>query len=306
MGRPMNQEHESEANVDTIVHLGAGNCSDLATWQAANPRRIVLVEPNPHHTHHLTAHARGDERIHVFQQAVGDPDASPRFRRFNIPALSSLREPTGLLELFPGLHTEREFDVEVIEPRAFIQSLELAPDRKHWLIIDTPGEEEYVVTALRAGDQLEQFDQIVLYCGVDALYQGSESAAEILGQLNGAGYDIAQRDASDPDFAYWVLKRNTLRLENQALRQQVTELERQADDLNAARDACAQEAESMRRERDALASGEKNVDTLRQQLADRDERLQLANDEVAKAEGQIALISDLLLGKHGHSYGGES
>ena len=243
MGRRMNHEHEPEANVDTIVHLGAGTCSDLARWQAANPRRIVLVEPNPHHTHHLTAHARGDERVHVFQQAVGDPGASPRLRRFNIPALSSLREPTGLLEIFPGLHTERELDVEVIETPAFVQSLELETDHKHWLVIDTPGEEAAIVNALHASGQLNQFERIVLRCGVEPLYRDSERAAVVLGRLREAGYDIEQRDDSDPDRPSWTLDRNALRLDNQALRLRIAELEQQTNELAQERDKRANEAE---------------------------------------------------------------
>ena len=295
----MNQAYDLEANVDTIVHLGAGTCSDLTTWQAANPRRIVLVEPNPHHTHHLTAHARGDERIHVLQQAVGDPDASPRLRRFNIPALSSLREPTGLLELFPGLRTEREFDVEVIEPRALIQSLELEPDNRHWLIIDTPGEEAAVVKALHADGQLDHFERIVLHCGTDSLYENNAPAATVLDQLAEAGYDIEQRDDSDPDRPAWTLDRNPLRFENQALHCRVAELEQQAQELTQSRDERAREAEEHRQAHEALQKEKENLEgkvvNLEKQLNEASTREQVLREQVTRAEGQIELVKDLVM-----------
>ena len=288
----MNQAYDLEANVDTIVHLGAGTCSDLTTWQAANPRRIVLVEPNPRHTHTLTAYARADERIHVFQQAVGDPDASPRFRRFNIPALSSLREPTGLLELFPGLRTEREFDVEVIEPRALIQSLELEPDNRHWLIIDTPGEEAAIVNALHAGSQLDHFEHIILHCGVDPLYQGSERATTVLEELKDAGYEITQRDDSDPDRPSWMLTRNRLRQENETLRRSLAELEKQTKELMRSCDARESEIEERDRR---IEFAEQEKQTLQEKVGELEQREQLTKEEVARAEGQIRIIRDLLL-----------
>ena len=295
MGRPMNQEHEFAANVDTIVHLGAGNCSDLATWQAANPRRIVLVEPNPDAAKRLTALARDEGQIHVVQQAVGDPHGSPRLRRFNIPALSSLREPTGLLELFPGLRTERELDVDVIEPVAFIQGLELEQERKHWLIIDTPGEEAAIVNALQAGGQLEQFDRIILHCTVEPLYRESGPATAALDELKDAGYDINQRDDSDPDRPAWTLDRNPLRLENQALRRKVAELEQQAKKLERSRDEKEEKIANLKQQSKEYREQAERAAALTAQLDEVSAREQALREQIMRSEGQIELVKDLLL-----------
>ena len=261
---------------DVILHLGAGNCSELETWLAASPRRIVLVEPNPDAAKRLTALARDDDRIHVVQQAVGDPDGSPRLRRFNIPALSSLREPTGLRELFPGLRMEREIDVDAVSPIDLFESFELDPDGHNWLIIDTPGEERAIVESLRMAEQLDRFGRIVLHCGARSLYEGNTPANGLLNQLQKAGYDIEQRDDSDPDRPCWWLRRNPLRLENQALRQQISDFEIETQELSQALDEQAKQAKELHQTLEAL-----NQD--KQGLKKRIAELEAENKELAES-----------------------
>ena len=322
--KSMNPEVSSP---DVILHFGAGNCSELEIWLAANPRRIVLVEPNPDSAKRLTAQARDHDRIHVIQQAVGDPGGSRRFRRFNIPALNSLREPTGLLELFPGLRTERELDVDAVAPVDLIESFELDPDGHHWLIIDTPGEEAAIVDSLHTAGQLASFERIMLHCGTDSLYQGNGPVDAPLDQLQKAGYDIEQRDDSDPDRPGWSLRRNPLRLENEALRREISDLEKETQELSQARDEQAKQVKERQQalealEQDKQALEEKvaeleerakelaeasdanavlarqrqeRVSELKTQLADMKERQRSSEEDIARAEGQIELIRDLVL-----------
>ena len=277
--------HDADATypgIDTIVHLGAGTCSELDNWLAANPRRVLLVEANPAMVRRLNAAAQRDQRIQIINQAVAGEAGASTLRVFNMPALSSLREPTGLLELFPGLRTERELDVEVIEPCTFIESLELEPDRKHWLVIDTPGQEADIVNALHVGGQLKHFERIVLRCGVEALYQGSAPAGEILEQLKEAGYDIAQRDDSDPDHPCWSLQRNTLRLENQALRQQIAELEQQTQVLTQSRDEHTKKAEERQQALKALEKDKQGLEKKIAELEAQTQELAQSRDEQRK------------------------
>lgn len=221
---------------NTIPYIGADTGSERDQWLATGATRVILVEPNPERARELATRAATDDRIEVVQKAVAAESGQLCLKRFNLPALSSLREPTGLLELFPGLRTEREIDVDTITPTELLETVPLEEGSRHWLIIDAPGEEEGIVNALGATDQLAHFNRLILHCGIDPLYSDNAPAATLLDQLQEARYEIEQKDDSDPDRPCWSLQRNPLRLENQTLRQQVAELEQQVKELEKSRD----------------------------------------------------------------------
>ncbi|MFP4421490.1 MAG: hypothetical protein ACLFRG_13195, partial [Desulfococcaceae bacterium] len=88
---------------DTILHLGAGRCSEFAKYEASAARRIILVEANPEVARYLRETHADDERVEVVERAVSDFTGHGELRVFNVKEFSSLREPTGLRELYPGL-----------------------------------------------------------------------------------------------------------------------------------------------------------------------------------------------------------
>ena len=53
---------------DTIVHIGAGGCTELDTWRETGASRIVLVEPNPELLPELRRRTHGIARLKSFGQ----------------------------------------------------------------------------------------------------------------------------------------------------------------------------------------------------------------------------------------------
>lgn len=206
----------------TIVHLGAGDGRDLPEYPGA--KRVILVEADPEQARELRRLARGDGRLLVVAAAVSTVAGTNRLKRFRLRAFSSLRTPTGLRELYPGLRLHDEIEVETITPRDLISSHRLRPQQDNWLIIDTPGEEAAIVQALRESGDLAVFDRIDLCCGVSDHYQGAANAAAVLRALDEAGYDVESfDDSTDPERPRWSLYRNPLRLQNRELREQLAE-----------------------------------------------------------------------------------
>lgn len=275
---------------DVILHIGAGMCSELDRWLTTGAKRVVLFEPNPERARALVANAGENKRIEVAQKAVAGESGQLRLNLFNLPALSSLREPTGLLGLFPGLHTEREVEVDAITPTELIETTQLAPDSNHWLIIDTPGEEAAIVNALHAADQLPRFNRVILHCGTEPLYNDNPPAATLLDQLQEAGYDIEQQDDTDPDRPCWLLHRNPVRLENEALRQRIAELEQQTKELAEARDKAT--ASAKRAEED-LAKRDNEIQKLKTKLSRQSEDVVKLRESVERGEASLASEREL-------------
>jgi hypothetical protein len=118
---------------------------------------------------------------------------------FNLPALSSLREPSALRDLLPGLRRTAAPEVTTASMETLLAILPgpgAAPDL---LVIDAPGEEATVIEGLARAGALMRFERIFLHAGAEAQYAGSEGAEALCARLEAAGYRLEGTDATDPD-----------------------------------------------------------------------------------------------------------
>tara|TARA_R110001583_G_scaffold158168_1_gene310094 strand:- start:7337 stop:8644 length:1308 start_codon:yes stop_codon:yes gene_type:complete len=219
---------ESAVDTHSIVHLGAGKCSELESYLATQAVRIVLVDANPSVIHTLKQKSSGSARIEIIEAAISEQTGPATLNLFNLVDASSLHAPTGLLQLFPGLKISQQLQVKTQTAAAIIQPLKLDAAHNNLLVIDIPGEERSTLEALQTEGLLDQFAQIQLHCGIAELYEDSGDASHIIQSLQQAGYDLIQQDdRADPDRPYWLLQRNGLKLENTQLLQQLTTLEKE-------------------------------------------------------------------------------
>lgn len=266
-----------------IIHLGAGHCRELDDYLATGAGRIVLVEANPAIVQVLHRRTSNLAHVEVIPTAVAETGGKALLTILNLPAFSSLRAPTGLRKLFPGLRPRGQVEVETTSPVDLIDAGRLDSDRENMLVIDVPGEEAVVLDVLRTSGRLDRFATIVLHCGKTALYEGGQDADVLLRALEKDGYDAVRiEDGTDPDRPGWVLRRNIHKIENQELRARV-------DELTRARDEQAKLA----------ADRQARIDTLEATLPEMDERQRLLAEEMMRAEGQIDLIKDVLLREPG-------
>ncbi|MBL3599978.1 MAG: hypothetical protein JMN25_08920, partial [gamma proteobacterium endosymbiont of Lamellibrachia anaximandri] len=223
------EQHNSQiwpaTDMGTIVHLGAGRCSDLDDYLAAKPARMLLVEADPQLAKALQVRTTDYPQVEVINCAVAAQPGPVTFRRYNLPDASSIHPASiGLLDLFPGLKTVQELQIEALDPAPLLQPLRLQVEQRNRLVIDLPGEELPVLQALQQADQLHYFEQLQLHCGREFLYEDSEPAAIVIQWLQDQGFDLLMEDDSqDPDRPRWDLKRNKLQLDHRELRQQLSQ-----------------------------------------------------------------------------------
>ncbi|MBL3589733.1 MAG: hypothetical protein JMN24_08060 [gamma proteobacterium endosymbiont of Lamellibrachia anaximandri] len=233
------EQHNSQiwptTDMGTIVHLGAGRCSELDDYLAAKPARLLLVEADPQLAKMLQVRSIDHPQVEVINRAVAAQPGPATFCRYNIPDVGSLHRATpGLLELFPGLKMVQELQIEALDPTPLLQPLQLQVEQRNRLIIDLPGEELTVLKALQQADQLHYFEQLQLHCGRESLYEDSEPAAIVIQWLQDQGFDLLMEDDSqDPDRPRWDLKRNKLRLDHRDLKKQLVQKTKIHDEQKA-------------------------------------------------------------------------
>jgi FkbM family methyltransferase len=274
---------EAVAAVGVVVCLGAGNFQGLQEFLELRPDSLYLVEPNPKIAKQLESDFSDMSNVHVLSAALSDRAGERRLVVYNVGHASSFHRPTKLNDYYPGLRVREELLVGAMTYTALFANIEFASNKRHWLLIDSPGEEASILECLISNDILHRFDQLVLRCAKEALYEGSVPADELLALLDMQSYEVKALDRKDdPDRPVWTLRLNRLAIECKQLRAA----------LNAS------EAEETRL-RERQKNLENRIRVLESDSDEQDRRRAQMNDEMVRAEAQIELIKDVLLREPG-------
>ncbi|PFG08985.1 hypothetical protein [Marinobacter sp. LV10MA510-1] len=205
----------------TILHIGAGQVSELSQWLESGAQNIVLVEPNPILAEKLRKQTAGAPEITVVEAAITTNTGNNELSEYNLPEASSLRAATGLKTLFPGLKAVNIHIVATLTPLQLIEQHGPTPGQLATLALQAPGEEYSILQALIETDQLKHFGQLVITTNLESLYQGSTDAKTLLNTLEKYGYDIIREDQKDPDWPTLHLQRNPLKDQIRQLKQEL-------------------------------------------------------------------------------------
>lgn len=314
-----------EKQIDTIVHIGAGRCGEWEEYKNAGARRIVLIEPDPEIARYLRENFGGIEDIQVIEKAVTASSGPVKLNIYNVRGFSSLREPTGLRDLFPGLRRVDEVSPEMWMPKQMCEELGIDSHKFNWLIVDAPGEEGAILENLREEGLLERFEMVSLYAGVSALYEGNLPAEKILSELGEMGYEETAMDGeAEPERPRWTLYRDEAKIRNRELEvklndaikmreekaTKVIKLKSKLENTEKRLDEEKNRAATLHEEKTNAQSKntelQNTINKLKDQLkkaqsenAELKSRQSMTQEEMRKAEGQIDLIKELLLRERG-------
>jgi FkbM family methyltransferase len=240
---------------DTIVHLGAGFCSELGFWRQTGAKRIVLVEPNPEILPDLRYRTDEQGAIEIIAAAITDRAGRGSLCLFNFSLLNSLREPTGLFKSLPGLEQVGQVMVELLPTDSLLDQLNIDTQGDNWLIVDTPGEEAVILQDLENNGRLHCFTRIFLSAGCESHYRGAETASEIVDRLSTLGYQCAgPPDHADADWPRYHLHLDRLALECNRLELELAEHKKQETEYKA---ELLRSAEALENVRNLLAESER-------------------------------------------------
>lgn len=196
-------------NLDTILHIGAGQCQELPAYLESSAKRIILVEPNPNLADFLRQRTKDENRVQVLEVAITDDPKLNHLTEYNLPEATSLYQPTGLKELFPGLRSTTTHIVTVKTPQALLEELSLA-DQRSLLVIQAPGAEKSIVHGLSGHSLMDCFSDLMVTANPQPFYKSNSYAEPVLAELKEQGYDIRGNDDQDAEWPQWHLTANPL------------------------------------------------------------------------------------------------
>jgi FkbM family methyltransferase len=272
---------DSIYDIDTLIHLGAGSCSEFTAYLNTPIANIILVEGDPHLIKVLHKKYSETDKVNIINAVVSDHKGQAIFNRYNFSDLNSIHTPNDfLLELYPGLVKIEEIHVETVTPTSLLESLVLDAEKNNKLIIDAPGEELALLKDILNGQKLHFFKFVQLYCGIKSLYINCNSSIQILNWLQTNGYDLVSQDHSlDPDRPCFNLQRNIFYVHNLELKSQIKQILISKNEL--ARTAVEQKrlAEQRSTEIESLTN-----DLIKLEMLAKDRQLQLEQTITIKDE----------------------
>ncbi len=268
--------------VHQIIHLGAGRCSEMATYLGLNPTQITLVEGDLPKAEYLQKKHLSAANIHVIPKVIAANVTTVDFYSYNLSDANSTCAPAGLLEHYPGLRLLKKQPIQTSDVCLLLQQQNLQ-GTNNLLVIDLPGQEADILKALFNSDQLGAFEHLAIYSNQYPLYENEA-------HLRKSGYNLRQKDADqDPDRPFNLYQINPLHTPLQQTKQQLLDLEKQSNRDQQALTALQQQLQIQQMQIQAESLNWEKLaeerDSLQQQAAEFEQQLQ-AQQASTQAERQ--------------------
>ena len=252
--------------IDTIVHIGAGRCGEVEEYRTTGAKRIILIEPDPEKASYLREEFGADTNTEVVERAVTPQEGPTVLKVFNVRRYSSLREPSGLRVLYPGLRKTGELSTDAWTPRQMCEELGIDKEAKNWLVVDAPGEEGLILESLREAGLLTRFPRISVYAAEMILYSGGRTARDILVLLYEMGWEsVAENNQHDAEIPRRTLERDERKIENQELKRRAEQIEAKIIQKNTRIGLLEKQIDSQKEQLDSLER--KNKEFVKEKLS---------------------------------------
>ncbi len=181
----------------------------------------VIITLNPASAEITTIGPKSEETAQTIAVAATPNPASNTLYQYNLPEANSLHPAEGLKTLFPGLKLQTKREVETQHPVELVRQFRPQPERGDQLSINSPGEEQNILSALAEAGLLKTFSQLTVLAHEEPLYQNAKSAQEIVELLTEHGFEHDGTNTEDPDWPSLAFKRNPLQNTVEELRSQL-------------------------------------------------------------------------------------
>lgn len=271
----------SHMTCENLVYIGAGWNPELDGLPTPT-KALILVEPLYERAQQLRMRHSSSQLTEVLEVAVGDP-ARKSLKIYNKEGLESLRQPLVLCREYPGLRLLYERPVDVITIEALLDKVQVDFGELNALVIDCPGEEEFIVESLKRQSLLEGFLHLRLYCGEANWYKQSAGAGDLSLRLTRAGFDVTARSRRTGDGGSCLDARRiygfgSVRDELSRQARSLKRLEGDFQDVSVALEKTAREIERVNADKEKI---QRRLDRMRRRYEESTEALEKRTAEVS-------------------------
>ncbi len=178
--------------IGNLVHIGAGQCSELSTYLRLSPQKIILIEPDEQQAEHLKSITQDNNNIDILTCAIADTEAQKTLYVLSNPRDNSLLKPKEILTHYPSLQIKQEQLLTTQTLTDVLQAYTFDDSYQHILILELQGL-EYSVIQSTARDVIQQFNGIILRASTEKLYQ-HEQQENTIALLESISFDHTHQE----------------------------------------------------------------------------------------------------------------
>ncbi|MCK5356106.1 MAG: hypothetical protein KAJ63_13390, partial [Methyloprofundus sp.] len=211
--------------IGCIIHVGAGQCSELQSYQNLDPQKIILIEADIQQVMQLKNITQSEKNIHVLACAVSDKKEAKTLKVLTNQRDSSLLIPDKILDYYPSLGLANEQPVTTETLTDLLQDyVVLDENYHHLLILEVQGLESLIVKST-TDEYLQKFSGIIIRSGNAQLYK-QEQQENIIDLLEPIGFEHSYQESEEYSTVFNKLyfQRNNEKIALMQCAQQINEL----------------------------------------------------------------------------------
>jgi FkbM family methyltransferase len=214
----------------TVLHIGAGICSELSTYQLLKFEKIELIEANKNLTDELAKKTRDISHVNIQNLTVSSKGGEVAFVRTNNPRFDSLKKPSAITKYFPNISVVEEVHLSSRSLGSIIEKLSLDQNKQNVLVLEVQGAEAEILDSLTPAI-LQSFAWIVLQTSELELYYNEPEITLLNKIMEKLAFDYVYNLELVAPFCERTYKRNQAKLALEKEHQAKLALEKENQEL---------------------------------------------------------------------------
>jgi FkbM family methyltransferase len=284
----------------TVVHIGAGLCSELPQYQHLKFENIQLIEANSDLADQLVEKVKGIDHVKVSNLLIAGKDGLVPFVRTSNPRFDSLKKPAALREYFPNIKVVSESAVKAVSLDSVIKKFTLDKNKQNVLVLELQGAETDILESVTPAN-LQQFFWVVIKTSELALYDNELENVALSKVMEPSAFDPAFTEELTFPFCVKMYKRNDAQLALYNAQFNIDKLESDLDSSHKSLAASNSQIEALRQEKATLesdldsshkrfAASNSQIEALRQEKATLESDLDSSHKSFAASNSQIEAL----------------
>jgi FkbM family methyltransferase len=215
-----------------IIHVGAGLCSELQSYENLEPQQIVLIEADIKQVTELINSTQSKKNIDILAYAIAEKEKEQQtLKKLTNQRDSSLLMPEKILEYYPSLAIVEEQRVTTETLDNLLQNYTMDNSYHHVLILEVQGLESLIIKTTSV-ELLLQFSGIIIRSSTEQLYK-QEQQENVIDCLELIGFDFSHQENEryNSVFTRLYFQRNNEKIELIDSNRQIEHLTKQLSDL---------------------------------------------------------------------------
>jgi len=271
----------NEKSMGKLIHIGAGNISELHDYLAQQFTEIILLEPIPKIYKQLENKITKlvqSNNIRLYNAALSAKAGEYTFYITRPHRYSGLYKADNLTSIFQNLKTEQQISVNTWDFTELIKKSSLDEEQNNTLILQTNGAEYQILAQVEAA-KLMLFSTVVIQSSKSNYFQQEKTSNDLITLMKNKGFQLNIEASCDVVFNNLVFNQDESTLKMKASNEKISKQNERMAQLES-------ELSNLQLKNDS------SITALAEQNQKSTEQQQAQSNRITELEGQLKVSNE--------------